>query len=245
MQTILRGILALGLTHSLVMGVRADDRADAMSLINQALEAAGGADKLAKAKGQIWREEGTYYGMGDGVPFTSSCAVQFPNRFKMEIEGFFLIVLDGEMGWMKANGETSELKGEELKEHLESQYSGWVASLVPLADKAFQLKPLGESKVDDQLVKGVLVSRDGHRDVKLYFGDKSGLLVKSEFEVLETEQGGKKVSQEVFYDDHQEVDGLRLPRKITIKHDGKKFVEAKVSELKTAEMLDDEIFAKP
>jgi len=245
MRTILRGILTLGLVHSLVAGVRADDRAEAMSLIDKALKAAGGAHKLAKVKCQTWKEEGTYFGMGDGVPFTSSCAVQFPDRLKMEIEGVFVIVIDGEKGWMKANGETNELKGDEIKEHLESQYAGWVASLVPLSDEAFQLKPLGESKVDDRPAKGVLVSRDGHRDVKLYFGDKSGLLVKSEFEILETDQAGKKVAQEVFYDDHQEVDGVQLPMKITIKHDGKKYVEATVKELNIAERLDDEVFAKP
>jgi hypothetical protein len=245
MHLILRGILTLGLAHSLVVGVRADDRAEAMSLINKALESAGGAQKLAKARAQTWTEKGTYFGMGEGVPFTSSCAVQFPGRFKMEIQGFFLIVLDGEIGWMKANGETNELKGDELKEQRESQYAGWVASLVPLSDEAFQLKPLGESNIDDQPVKGVLVSRDGHRDVKLFVSDTSGLLVKSEFDVLASEQAGKKVVQEVFYDDHQEVDGVKMPRKVTIKHDGKKFVEATIIELKTAEKLDDKVFAKP
>ena len=48
MRMILHGILTLGLAHSLVAGVRADDRADAMSLIDKALKAAGGAHKLAK-----------------------------------------------------------------------------------------------------------------------------------------------------------------------------------------------------
>jgi hypothetical protein len=117
--------------------------------------------------------------------------------------------------------------------------------LLPLSDKAFRLKPLGKSTVNDQPALGVLVSRDGHRDVKLYFDAKSGLLVKSEFNVMAMEEGGKEVTQEVLYDGHEETDGLRSPTKITVIRDGKKFVEATIKDLKSSEKLDDEVFAKP
>jgi hypothetical protein len=120
-----------------------------------------------------------------------------------------------------------------------------VASLLPLTDNAFQLKPLGESKVDSRAAMGVLVSRDGHRDVKLFFDAKSGHLAKSEFNVKSPEQGFKEVRQEIFYEQYEEVNGVRLPRKVTLKRDGEKFVEATISNLKTAEKLDDSMFDKP
>jgi hypothetical protein len=245
MRAILGGILTLGVVFSLAEIVKADDRAEAMAIVNKAITAAGGAEKLAKVKGQTWKEEGTFYGMGEGVPFTSNCAVQFPDRMKMEIEGFFAIVLDGDKAWIKFGEDTNELTGDQLKEQREAHYAGWVASLLPLSDKAFQLKPLGESKVGEKPAKGVQVSRDGHRDVKLYFDAKSSLLAKSEYNVVTMEQPGQEVLREVFFDDFQEIGGVRLPTTIAIKQDGKKFVEAKISELKTSEKLDDDLFAKP
>ncbi|HEV3003474.1 MAG TPA: hypothetical protein VGX78_03390, partial [Pirellulales bacterium] len=101
MTTISRSILTLVVSFSWVAAAGGDERGDALAIVKKGISAAGGAEKLAKANAQTWKEEGTYYGMGEGVPFTSNCAVQFPDRFKMEIESFFLIVLDGDMGWAK------------------------------------------------------------------------------------------------------------------------------------------------
>jgi hypothetical protein len=250
MRAMARGVLTFAVVFSWVAAARADERSDALAIIKKGIAAVGGAEKLAKFKAQTWKEEGTFYGMGEGLPFTSNCAVQFPDRFKMEIVDFFLIVLDGKQGWQKfANGgDTSALEGDELKEHLESHYAGWVARLLPLSDKAFQLKPLGKSTVSGNSAVGVLVSRDGHRDVKLFFDAKSGLLVKSEFNVLAMDPQGqepKEVMEEILYDDYQEIEGLRLPKKVTLNRDGKKFVEATIMELQVSEKLDDEVFAKP
>ena len=41
------------------------------------------------------------------------------------------------------------------------------------------------------------------------------------------------------------TDGIPTPKKVLIKHDGKKFLEAEVSELKLLEKLDDSEFTKP
>jgi hypothetical protein len=240
-------VAALALVVALSFGgfLRAEGKGDARGVINKAIQAGGGEAKLAKFKSMTWKEKGTYYGQGTGQPYTGKYAVQFPGQFRMEIEGVFTIVLNGDKGWMKAGGETMDLTKEQLAEQQEGNYAGWVSTLLPLKDKAFTLTPLPETKVNDHAALGVKVSREGHRDISLFFDKGTGLLVKSQHKARSEEQGGKEVDQEAFYADYAEVEGAKIPRKITIKQDGKSFVEAENHDVKSAEKLDDKVFAKP
>jgi hypothetical protein len=223
---------------------KADDQGDCQALIAKAVKAAGGEENLAKYKAMTWKEKGTFYGMGAGIPYTGTYAVQWPGQFRMEIEGVFTIVLDGDKGWVKDQGGTKEMTKEQLAEQKESQYAGWVSTLLPLKDKSYQLAPLGESKVADRAAVGVKVSSKGHRDVNLYFDKESGILVKSDRRAKD-EMSGQEVNQEAYYADYKEVAGLKLPMKITIKRDSKQFVEAENLDLKPVEKLDASVFAKP
>jgi hypothetical protein len=225
---------------------RADDRSEAMALIDKAIKAAGGEAKLAKFNAQTWTEKGTYYGMGNGLPYTGHYAIQRPDKFSMEIEGVFKIVLNGDKGWIKSgDGATMDMTKEQLAEQKEEQYTGWVASLLPLKDKGYTLAPLAEIKVDSRPAVGVKVAHEGHRDVKLYFDKETALLAKSEQTAKDLEQGGKEVNQEAFYSNYKEVEGAQIPMKIVIKRDGKLFVEAENLDVKPAGKLDDKVFAKP
>jgi hypothetical protein len=70
----------------LVGPARADDAADAKATVDKAIKAHGGEEKLSKFKGETWTGKGTYYGMGDGLPFSAHFALQWPERFRMEVE---------------------------------------------------------------------------------------------------------------------------------------------------------------
>src|SRR5947209_137181 len=173
------GITLAGLAALLAAdSVRADDQKATRAVIDKAIKAVGGAANLAKYQGMVWKDKGTYYGMGDGVPYSGTYAVQMPDKMRMEVEGAFIIVLNGDKGWIQMNGETNALTKDQLAEQQEEQYSGWVTSLVALKDKGFTLTPLGESKVEGDAAVGIKVSHKGHRDVELYFSKKSGLVVK-------------------------------------------------------------------
>jgi hypothetical protein len=57
--------------------------------------------------------------------------------------------------------------------------------------------------------------------------------------------GGAEVSQETFFDDYKEVDGVQQPMKLLIKRDSKDYLDAEISEVKLHEKLDDKTFDKP
>jgi hypothetical protein len=242
------GCLILAVSVALVaVGLsRADDRSEAMALIDKAIKASGGEAKLAKFNAQSWREKGTYYGMGNGLPYTGVYVIQRPDKFSMEIEGAFKIVLNGDKGWIKSgDGAATEMTKEQLAEQKEEQYTGWVTSLLPLKEKGYTLTPLPEIKVDNRPAVGVKVAHEGHRDVKLYFDKETALPAKTEATAKDLEQGGKEVNQEAYYSNYKEVEGAQIPMKVVIKRDGKLFVEAENSDVKPAGKLDDKVFAKP
>jgi hypothetical protein len=234
---------------ALVLGwsgaVRAEEKDESRAIIAKAIDALGGADKLEKLKAATFTEKGTYYGMGEGLPYTGKYAVQFPGQFRMEIEGAFVFVLDGDKGWNKSGGETKEMDKKQLGVHRHNHRAGWIASLSPLRDKAFTLTAIEGVTVDGKPTVGVKVTRKDYPEVKLYFDKATNLLVKSEFKTQAEDQEFKDVTMETFYGNYKEKDGAKVPTKLLMTRDGKKYVEAEVLEFKAVGKLDDKVFAKP
>ena len=119
-----------------------------------------------------------------------------------------------------------------------------VQTLVPLLrDKAYRLHALGEMKVGGRPAVGVRVESRGHKDVNLYFDKKTGLLAKVERRALD--DAGKEVTEESFCSGYKDVGGVKLPMKVVVQHDGKKFLEMEFSEYRFLDKLDDSEFARP
>jgi outer membrane lipoprotein-sorting protein len=233
--------------------VRADDKAETRAIIDKAIKAMGGKEKLAKEKAATFKAKGKYYGMGAAIDYTGDFAVQPPDklRFQMdfEVNGMkinFTFVFDGKKGWTKINDKTTAMDKEALAEAREDMYAGRVEALIPLVKaKGYELSPVGEVKVGDHDAVGIRVSHKGHRDINLFFDKKTGLLLKSERTIKDQMMGGKEMSQERLLSDYKEVDGVKRAMKVVIKRDGKKFVVSEISDLETKEKIDDSEFGKP
>jgi hypothetical protein len=226
----------------------------ARKIIDRALKAQGGEATLMKSRAVTMKGTGKFYGMGDeGIPFTGEWAVQGDDQMRFVVEGkvgdqtFKLVkVINGAKGWVQLmDGKATPMDKETLAEEKEQIYQNWVAALAPLRDKQFKLAPLGEVKVGDRAAAGVRVSRQGRRDVNLYFAKDTGLLLKSEATIKDTEGGGKEMTQETLYDAYKEFQGIKQPTKLTIRRDGKRYVEAEISEMRFEGKLDPGLFAKP
>jgi len=219
--------------------------ADPKAVVAQAIKAMGGEAALAKHTAATWTEKGTYYGMGEGQPFTGKYAVRMPDHFRMEIEGFFTLVFVGDKGWMHAGGNTMEMSDEQLAVQKNDHRAGWIATVLPLKDKAFTLAALPAIKVDNHAAVGVKVTRKDYPEVKLYFNAKTHLLARSEWRTKAPEQKFKEVTAEMNFSKYEEIDGARVPTHFVMNRDGKLFVEADVSNYKAVGKLDDAVFAKP
>ncbi len=221
------------------------EEASPQAVITKAIEAMGGAAKLERNKAATWTEKGTYYGMGDGLPYTGSYAVQWPDRFRMEIHGVFTMVINGDQGWMKSDKGTEEMAKDVVAARARDHKAGWVTTLIPLKNKAFKLSSLPEAKVGDQPVRGVVVRRKDYPDVKLFFDKKTGLLLRSEYKSQVPELKLKEVAMESTFGDYREIEGAKVPCHIVMKRAGKRFVEADIHDYKAAGKLDAKVFSRP
>jgi hypothetical protein len=227
---------------------RADEAATPKAILDKAIKAHGGADALKKYTAQVTKAKGKFYGMGDGIDYTSETSVQAPNKLRVFVDanGFkFTQVVNGDKGWMDVNGEVTEMNKDFLEEARQELHAVDVARLVPLLQEGYKLSPLGEVKVDGKPAVGIKVEHKGYRDVGLFFDKDSGLLVKIERRGKDVMQGGAEYTAEELLSDYKKVEGLQVPYKQTINRDGKKYIESEATDVKVAEKLDDKVFAKP
>jgi outer membrane lipoprotein-sorting protein len=186
------------------------------------------------------------------VDYTGDISSQVPDRLRFEmaltVMGTDLKIAQvfrGDKGWVAVNGMVMDMTKEQLAEMKEQMYVSSLTRLVKLRDKEYKLSPLGEAKVEGKDAVGIRVEHKDHRDVSLYFDKKDGLLLKTETRAKDPMAGDKEFTAETFYGDYKKVDGTPVAHKITVKRDGKPFVESEASDVKLAEKLDDSTFEKP
>jgi outer membrane lipoprotein-sorting protein len=249
----MRKVLSLSAAVCLTLALagRAAAQDEARAIIERAVKASGGEQKLAKLKAVKAKFKGMGEFAGNRVALNGDIAIQMPRQMRVdaqaEIQGqnvTILTVVNGDKAWLQVLGETTELKGEELEDEKEGLYAEHIQSLVPLLrDKSFTLTAIGEVKVNGRDAMGVRVASKGHKDVNLYFDKSTALLAKQERRSLD--EAKNEVTEETFYSDHKDVDGVKVPMKTMVHHDGKMFLEIEVTEYQFLDRIDDGEFARP
>jgi hypothetical protein len=249
MRTLSRPVCCLAVLAMAAGLARAEN--DPKAVVNKAIKATGGEEKISKLKATKMKFKGTIDIMGNSVEFSAETTAQQPNQFRNEIkldimgQSITIVqVLNKDKAWNSAMGMTMELEGDQLDQIKEQAYGDYIESLVPLLnDKQFTLAAAGEEKVNGKAAAGVKVSSKGHKDVTLYFDKDTGLLVKSK--KRGKDMGNNEIDVESFMSNFKDVSGVKSPTKILVKHDGQKFIEGEVSDIKLLEKVEDSTFDKP
>ena len=210
-------LLAFGMVLAATITVRGGDSTAARALVEKAIEAQGGEAKLSKFAAVTASFKGTFHGLGEAAPLTGELASQGADRQKtvMEMEAGgeklrIVHVLNRDKGWTKINDDLEELDADDLAEAKEEAHVEWVATLVPLKDRTFQLATVSEVRIDKRPALGVRVSSKGRRDVTLYFDKESGLLVRMQ-RYFSSPVG--RVPIQLDYDNYRAVAGVMMPFK--------------------------------
>lgn len=231
---------------------RADDADTIKALLDKGIKALGGEEKIAKYPGLMLKGSGKFYEGEKGIPFSGVWYTQGLEKSRtttvVDVKGFKSVevtVVNGTKGWSKATGEDAkELDKEALAEERENLYFNYVTALVPLRGKDFKLTLIPETKINNKAALGITVAQKGRRDVKLFFDKDSGLLVKAERKVRDPD-AKKDYTEEVFFSDYKDVDGIKIAMKYQSKWDGKNRADAEMSEAKVFEKVEEKMFEKP
>lgn len=233
------------------------DDAEARAIIDRAIKAHGGADKLSqfKAVSAKWigkhKVENMFY--WDAVRVVT---YEMPDKIRLDFEvenpkgGKFAFsrVVHGKKGWQGSVRGTRDLKEAEVAQISDELYAHWLASVAPLKDKGFEFSLVGNVSVDDKDAVGVRVSCQGRPDVNLFFDSKTGLVIKSERRAKDPGTN-QEYTAESIYREHKAFQGVMWPTNRLDRRDGMDLEENsgrfELSEFQAHDKLEEKSLARP
>ena len=224
----------------------AEKDAAAEETVRLAIKAAGGQRALARMKGPtMWMDRGTFYGMGEAVPFVGQYATKWPDWYRQEIEGAYTMTVNGEQAWRSDSNGVQKLAGEQLKEQLGQVRAAWSQRLFPLTEKAWRLDSIAGVEVAGHVTIGIRASHPKCRHLRFYFDKQSYLLLKLETEVVSPAHGPDPVASESYFSGHKSFGGGKVPSKLRLFYDKKLIVESETVDYKLGATLDPQHFVVP
>ncbi len=250
MKRLLGALFAITLATGPAITARADDK-DPTAILDKAIKALGGEEKLKKAEAISWKSKGTIrFGENENEIKTHATAKGLDHYLRESEAEFngeprkFVVVLNGDKGWRKFGEEPMEMDGDALANQKRSTYLEVVPiTLVPLKGKDFKLEAAGEEKVDGKPAVGIKVTGPDQKDFTLYFDKESGLPVKLVAKVIGFR--GDEYTQETTYKDYKDFDGIKKATKVDSKRDGEDFIKSEITEFKVLEKVDPKTFSEP
>jgi hypothetical protein len=246
-------VVGIGIAQAGQQGADAEARA----IIDKAIKAHGGADKLGQFKAVSAKWVGKR--KVENVDFWDAVYVvtyEMPDKIRLEAEvenpkgGKFAFtrVVNGKKGWLGWARGTRDLKEAEVAQILDELYTHWLASVVPLKDKRFEFSPVGAVTVDGKDAVGVRVSCKGRPDVNLFFDKKTGLAIKSERRARDPGTN-EEYTAESIYRDHKAFQGVMWPTSRLDRRDGMDLEENtgrfELSEYQAHDKLEEKSLTRP
>lgn len=240
-------IVFVATTASLARG---DDK-DPTAVLDKAIKAAGGEEKLKKVDAITWKSKVAITFNGNTNDITSHATIQGLDHYRSEIEGEFggnpfkgVTVINGDKGWRRFGDNKMDLEGDALANEKRQVYLQVIPSLlVPLKGKGFKLEAASEEKVGDKPAAGIKVTGPEGKEFTLYFDKETGLPVRLVAKVVGF--GGEEFTQETTYKDYKDFDGIKKATKADSKRDGEDFVKSEITEFKVLDKVDSKIFSEP
>jgi hypothetical protein len=229
---------------------RPQGAATAQDLLEQAILAQGGVERLNRARLQTRSGRGEIVPpIGDAVPYDGQVVLNLPTQGRWtfdlnpETQKLRLVVaINGDKGWRSSGGPAVDMTKDEAEGVRDEAYVAWLTTLVPLRGKQFELTALAQTPVHGRPAVGIQVVSKGRPDAKLYFDKQTMLLVKVE---RKGKEAGLPVVKEYLFSEHKDFDGLKLPTRVVEMTNGKKRGEVVFTGYQFPPRLDESQFSKP
>lgn len=243
-------IFALLLTLGTLPARPPADEVDPKSLVERAIEAHGGREKLVQVRADQVKTKGTLF-LGDKeAPFVAETWVQLPGQFKNAIEVTtskttkirLMQIVSKDRITETLDGLPHKSSPAALSEIRETLHLNNIVRLVPMlaSPDIYRLDYTGELKIQERTLQGIKVSTRGRQEVRLFFDKANGMLVRTEQQL--DDGNGKEIRQEGYYLDFRDLGGYKRPIKMAAYRDGKKVMEAELLDVKYFEKFDETIF---
>jgi hypothetical protein len=232
----------------------AEPDAYAKAMLDKAVKAMGGADKLAKLPATTLKSKGALIFNDQRFEYADEWEFQSPDRFRWNLtirlndnkEVPLVFGLTEKTSWRQAGTGKAVDRSEDESRMLRVDCRAVLLAHYPpaLQEKGTELMSLGELKINDRPAVGLKVSRKGWPDVDLFFDKETHLPVKLETRFKETKDG-PDVAHSFTFGEYKEADGVKYFSRVKLHRDETLISDMEVTELKRLDKIDDGRFAKP
>ncbi len=230
--------------------IRADET-QVKQVLDKAINALGGEEKLSKIEAFNWKSKGKITIEGNENAIKSEATIQGLDHFRSVFEGEFngneikgTAVLSGDKGWRKFGDQGMEMDADAVKNEKRNVYLMVVpATIVPLRSKSFKVESAPDESIKGKPAAALKVTGPDGKDFTLYFDKESGLPVRLVAKVIGWT--GEEYEQDSAFNIYKDFGGFKRATKVSIKRDGEKFVESEIIDFKILDKVPADTFAEP
>jgi zinc protease len=219
---------------------RPEDGARAVALLDRAIAAKGGLEKLRALKTIVARQTQASQRPEGETKVETTNYIQYPNRFRVEAPEL-VQAYDGSRSWMQDRRGVHDAAEGQAREAAASLRRDVVALLLAAKDGALTPRILPDVKDPEGRVSHALeLSAPDLNPVVLYVDPDSGLIRKR---LYTADAPGRPVIEEQFFD-YRPVDGIQIAFRATQKV-GPLSVERRIIDVKINPPIDAALFQRP
>jgi zinc protease len=227
-----------------VGAVNAQEGAKAMALVDQAIAAKGGLEKLRGIKTILAKQTLVNQVSNGQVTSDSTNYIEYPSRFRVETQtptGLVVQGFDGTQSWMKDSRGVHDAPESVARDARASLRRETVALLLAAKDGTLTPRALPDVRDASGKVSHALeLSARDLNPVILYVDPASGLITKQTFVA---DAPNRPLVEEEF-SDYRAIDGVQVAFR-AVRKVGDLNVERRVSEIKINPVVDPSIFKRP
>jgi len=216
------------------------------AVLAKAQKAAGGADKLASLKDVTVALRAQLSGPMGNMAVEQKVRLIYPSTLRQENTlpfGKLDVYTDGKGGWMKHPQGQMPIPGPQLQQSRGEMFRMTETLLLSDRDPARTVNFVKKDKVGEREAEVIEIASKEGDQVTVFVDAQSGQILKKQYRGMA--MAGPASTVEETYEDFREVSGVRVPFKVTIFQNEKKFSEMTVSEVQYNTGLKADELAKP
>jgi zinc protease len=215
---------------------------EAKALLEKALAAQGGFERLAQLRDTYVKVRGSIFQGGQEFKVEGEVWIKLPNKLRQTVKfagGQSTVIYNGAQGWVESGGRMRDLPAQSLAEIRESIELDALLSLWNIARAEYKFAIVGTAQVDGQETQILRMTNEQGKSADFYFDLKRFVPLKI---VTQTAEGKSK---EQLLSDYRQVEGFWVPFALKTLEDKELTDSFEVLEFTVNTGVGDEQFEKP
>jgi hypothetical protein len=220
---------------------------DANSILDKAIKAMGGEEKLGKIMAFTWTTSGSMKVNGRAKNVDAVVTFKGLKQVRRDFHEYprrRLTILDGDKGWFYVGGQYHAMNDDAVAKEKRDIYLQVIPSLlVPLKSNGFKYQTAGEEDVRGKPATILKVTCPDRTDFLIYFDKESFLPVKEVARSLKAD--GNEQIEEATFTDYKDFGGIKKATSIEIRTAPQSVGFIEITEFKVLDHVDPLTFAGP